>query len=100
MRYTITSQGIEKSENGEFATWAEVKAEWDYRIATATKPTTPEQKQEQWFAIHNAPSERAIGRYERAVSKAIICRRCGTSSLNGAMFTTMSGSGICDDCAA
>jgi hypothetical protein len=45
------------------------------------------------------PSVQAAARYERMLANATVCRRCGESSLDGAMFTTLSGSGICDDCA-
>lgn len=55
-RYTITDKGIQKLENGEFATWAEVKAEWDRRIKAATEPQTAEQKRIQWLAEHNVPT--------------------------------------------
>lgn len=55
MRYTITSEGIRKSENGEFATWAEAQSEWNRRIAAATKSQTAEQKRNQWLAEHNVP---------------------------------------------
>lgn len=27
-----------------------------------------------------------------------VCRKCGASASDGAMFTTIAGSGICDDC--
>jgi hypothetical protein len=56
MRYKITSKGIEKSEDGEFATWAEVMAEWNRRISTTTKPQTIEQKRNTWMAEHNVPT--------------------------------------------
>jgi len=44
------------------------------------------------------PSAAALERYNRAGGRARVCRICGGSELNGAMFTTMASSGICDDC--
>ena len=44
------------------------------------------------------PSEAALKRYERMLATEVICRYCGASSLDGAMFTTLGGN-ICDDCA-
>ena len=35
MRYTINSDGIRRSENGEFASWAEARAAADRRRAEA-----------------------------------------------------------------
>lgn len=46
------------------------------------------------------PSERAIARLERMEKRATYCRRCGQSDVfDGAMFTTLGGTNICDDCA-
>lgn len=44
------------------------------------------------------PSVASIERYNRRVRQATVCRRCGASSLDGAMFTTIAGGDICDDC--
>jgi len=45
------------------------------------------------------PSVAAIKRMEKIENEMQICRRCGASDLiDGAMFTTMAGSGYCDDC--
>lgn len=44
------------------------------------------------------PSERQLERLERLLATEQICKRCGASSLDGAMFTTLGGSCICDDC--
>ena len=44
------------------------------------------------------PSAEAIRRRMEAEKSAKVCRKCGASSLDGAMFTTVVGSGICDDC--
>lgn len=42
------------------------------------------------------PSERALKRYEKALQQATTCRVCGSS--DGAMFTTIAGGDVCDDC--
>jgi hypothetical protein len=44
------------------------------------------------------PSDETIRRYEEAVKNATVCKICGCSSLDGAMFTTIRGGDICDDC--
>jgi hypothetical protein len=44
-------------------------------------------------------TEQQWRRMEKLQATEIICKRCGASSLDGAMFTTLGGSGICDDCA-
>jgi len=44
------------------------------------------------------PSEQALKRHDEKIRRAQVCRRCGASELDGAMFTTLAGSGICDDC--
>jgi len=45
------------------------------------------------------PSTAAIKRMEKIELEMETCRRCGASDLiDGAMFTTMAGSGYCDDC--
>jgi len=46
------------------------------------------------------PSEKSIAKIEKLLDSAVICKRCGSSSLDGAMFTTLGRSSrICDDCA-
>lgn len=46
------------------------------------------------------PSARAIERAQRMAATDTVCKRCGASkNFDGAMFTTLGGSGICDDCA-
>lgn len=46
------------------------------------------------------PSIAAIKRVQRLHDTDIVCRRCGASAkFDGAMFTTLGGSNICDDCA-
>jgi hypothetical protein len=46
------------------------------------------------------PSVRAIERVQKMHDTDTICRKCGASkNFDGAMFTTLSGSDICDDCA-
>tara|TARA_R110000868_G_C10607994_1_gene741133 strand:+ start:99 stop:515 length:417 start_codon:yes stop_codon:yes gene_type:complete len=45
------------------------------------------------------PSARAFARVQRLSDTDTVCRRCGASKhFDGAMFTTITGSGICDDC--
>jgi hypothetical protein len=44
------------------------------------------------------PSVAALERYERMLEQATTCTRCGASSLDGAMFTTLAGGDVCDDC--
>lgn len=44
------------------------------------------------------PSAAAIERQIARESAAVRCRCCGSSSLDGAMFTTLGGQPICDDC--
>jgi hypothetical protein len=45
------------------------------------------------------PSAKALERYERLEKRATYCRQCGQSDVfDGAMFTTLAGSGLCDDC--
>lgn len=47
------------------------------------------------------PTQAAIERIEKMRRTDVVCRRCGASqNFDGAMFTTMGGSNICDDCAA
>lgn len=46
------------------------------------------------------PSIRAIERMQRLHDTDTICRRCGASkNFGGAMFSTIGGMNICDDCA-
>lgn len=46
------------------------------------------------------PSAAAIERLQRMHDTDTICRRCGASrNFDGAMFSTLAGSNICDDCA-
>jgi len=46
------------------------------------------------------PSVRAIERVQKMHDTDTICKRCGASAnFDGAMFTTLGGSNICDDCA-
>lgn len=46
------------------------------------------------------PSLRALDRVQKMHDTDTVCRRCGASkNFGGAMFTTLGGSGICDDCA-
>ena len=45
------------------------------------------------------PSVQAMRRQAERESRTTICRRCGESSLDGAMFTTIRGGNVCDDCA-
>lgn len=45
------------------------------------------------------PTVAQIERQERLERQATCCRRCGRSDVfDGAMFTTLGSSGICDDC--
>lgn len=45
------------------------------------------------------PSVEAIVRVEKMEAQAQYCKQCGESDVfDGAMFTTMAGSGYCDDC--
>ena len=45
------------------------------------------------------PSEAALARIEKMEGTDVVCRRCGASrNFDGAMFTTMRGGNICDDC--
>ena len=94
-------------------TWNE--AAHTYEPVNPTLPTT--QKQESQATTHDfdrgfgigglgryvedpiIPTARGIGRMERMEATDTICRRCGTSkNFDGAMFTTMAGDDICDDC--
>lgn len=46
------------------------------------------------------PTVRAIKRVQRMRATDRVCRRCGASqNFDGAMFSTLAGSNICDDCA-
>lgn len=46
------------------------------------------------------PSVAAIARVQRMHDTDTVCRRCGASAhFDGAMFTTLGGTNICDDCA-
>lgn len=46
------------------------------------------------------PSLRAMERVQKMHDTDTICKRCGQSAnFDGAMFTTLGGSNICDDCA-
>lgn len=44
------------------------------------------------------PTIEQLERMKQAQRRARRCRRCGQTELDGAMFTTMPSSGICDDC--
>lgn len=45
------------------------------------------------------PTVAQMERLEKLEQRATYCRRCGASDVfDGAMFTTLGGSGICDDC--
>lgn len=46
------------------------------------------------------PSASAIARVQQMHDTDTVCRRCGASAnFDGAMFSTLGGSNICDDCA-
>lgn len=46
------------------------------------------------------PSAAALKRVQRMHDTDTVCRRCGASAkFDGAMFTTLGGTNICDDCA-
>ena len=46
------------------------------------------------------PAVQAIKRVQRMHDTDTVCRRCGASkNFDGAMFSTLAGSNICDDCA-
>lgn len=47
----------------------------------------------------DVPTVQALERLQRLYDTDIICRRCGASKNFGAMFSTLAGSDICDDCA-
>ena len=50
-------------------------------------------------SMPTVPSARAFARVQRLSDTDTVCRRCGASKhFDGAMFTTITGSGICDDC--
>lgn len=45
------------------------------------------------------PSIAALERIEKMTKTDIVCKKCGASqNFGGAMFTTLRGSRICDDC--
>jgi len=45
------------------------------------------------------PTIQQIERLEKLEAQAQYCKRCGCSDVfDGAMFTTIAGSGLCDDC--
>ena len=45
------------------------------------------------------PTAQAIKRVQQLRNTDTVCRRCGASkNFDGAMFTTLAGSNICDDC--
>lgn len=45
------------------------------------------------------PTIKAIEKMERIEREMEVCRQCGASNIiDGAMFTTIAGSGYCDDC--
>lgn len=46
----------------------------------------------------STPTAEQIGRLRRREAKALRCRRCRQSELDGAMFTTDPAARICDDC--
>jgi hypothetical protein len=51
-------------------------------------------------SLPTIPSEHEIERLQQMQDTDIVCKRCGASkNFDGAMFTTLGGSGICDDCA-
>jgi len=46
------------------------------------------------------PSAKSLARVQRLHDTDTICRICGASkNFDGAMFTTLGGSNVCDDCA-
>lgn len=45
-----------------------------------------------------APTVEQIKRQDRRQAQTRRCKSCGCSELDGAMFTTAPGSGLCDDC--
>jgi hypothetical protein len=59
---------------------------WDYYTPTAYEPEM-------------MATEKTIARYEARVAASVTCRKCGARSLDGANFTTLGGTNICDDCA-
>lgn len=45
------------------------------------------------------PTVQAIKRVQQMYDTDIVCRRCGASqNFDGAVFSTLAGSNICDDC--
>jgi hypothetical protein len=50
-------------------------------------------------SMPSIPSARAIERVQKMHDTDMICKLCGASAkFDGAMFTTLGGSNICDDC--
>lgn len=50
-------------------------------------------------SMPTVPSARALARVQRLSDTDTVCSRCGASKhFDGAVFTTIAGSGICDDC--
>lgn len=50
--------------------------------------------------IPTIPTIAGLGRVEKMQATDIVCKRCGASkNFDGAMFTTLGGQKICDDCA-
>lgn len=49
------------------------------------------------FATANVMTVKSVERYENALARATICKRCGSSTMDGVMFTNGSDT-VCDDC--
>ena len=49
-------------------------------------------------ALPAAPTIAGIRNAQKRLDNDIVCKRCHSRKSDGAMFTTMAGSGICDDC--
>ena len=77
-------------------------------VANPPEPETPDYGFDRGFGIGGLgrhvedpiiPTVEQMKRVEAAEAKMRICKRCGASDLyDGAMFTTIKGSGYCDDC--
>ena len=73
-------------------------AEEAQKAATLARKQAQAEAMQAIDARYQLPSVAALARAEARIARSTRCCRCGASSLDGAMFTTVAGGNICDDC--
>lgn len=82
--------------------WAErdVWPRWSASAAAgdAAEKSLHAARQQGWFNEQRAASPAVKTRPAVVDMDIIRCKKCGVTNLNGAIFSTLKNSGLCDDC--